>query len=114
MREKVNQVRYKICVTLNLDRDNRDVIHNGRILGCHLGFYRGKRIFYFHLYARNLVGMHFLCLKWKFKLCDKKPLVAVGTTLCYSLFSFTRNSENLVFEGSKMALMTSRYLRHHI
>lgn len=47
MREKVNQVRYKICVTLNLDRDNRDVIHNGRILGCHLGFYRGKRIFIF-------------------------------------------------------------------
>ena len=47
MREKVNQVRYKICVTLNLDRDNRDVIHNGRILGCQLGFYHGKFIFIF-------------------------------------------------------------------
>lgn len=42
----MNQVRYKICVTLNLDCD-RDVIHNGRILGCQLGFYRGKFIFIF-------------------------------------------------------------------
>ena len=41
---------------------------------------------------------------------QKKPLVAFGTTLCYFIFSFTRNSENLVFEGSKMALLTSRYL----
>lgn len=105
MREKVNQVRYKICVTLNLDRDNRDVIHNERILGCQLGFYRESSFLYFHLYARNLVRMHFSCLKWKFKVCDKKT---------FSGFWYYFNSENLVFEGSKMALMTSRYLRHHI
>lgn len=36
-----------ICVTLNLDHDNRDVIHNGQILGCHLEIYRGKFIFIF-------------------------------------------------------------------
>ena len=36
-----------ICFTLNLDHDDRYVIHNGRILGCHLGFYRGKFIFIF-------------------------------------------------------------------
>lgn len=49
MRKKLNQVtKILICVTLNLDRDNCDVIHhNGRILGCHLGFYRGKFIFIF-------------------------------------------------------------------
>ena len=36
-----------ICVTLNLDHDNRDDIHNGRILGCHLEIYLGNFIFIF-------------------------------------------------------------------